>query len=183
MATLWKASTVGSTVGLAGLLIAGSCLALNNGVGVTPAMGWNPYNAFSCDTVESQYHSNAQAVINLGLKTLGYNYVNLDCGWQSTARNSSGAITWNTAALPAGVPALATFVHNLGLNFGVYSDGYLTIPFSLSINLFPFSVGFSLATASAAPHISSALSGTKHRMRQPSPVGEQIISSMTIASP
>lgn len=24
-----------------------SCLALNNGVGVTPAMGWNPYNAFS----------------------------------------------------------------------------------------------------------------------------------------
>lgn len=25
--------------------------------------------------------------------------------------------------LPAGVPALATFVHNLGLKFGVYSDG------------------------------------------------------------
>lgn len=22
--------------------------ALKNGVGVTPAMGWNPYNAFSC---------------------------------------------------------------------------------------------------------------------------------------
>ncbi|KAF5380703.1 hypothetical protein D9757_007017 [Collybiopsis confluens] len=97
--------------------------ALHNGVGVTPAMGWNPYNAFACNTVESQYHSNAQAVVNLGLKALGYNYVNLDCGWQGTTRNASGAFTWNVAALPNGVPALATFVHSLGLKFGVYSDG------------------------------------------------------------
>ncbi|KAJ7643715.1 glycoside hydrolase family 27 protein [Roridomyces roridus] len=98
-------------------------LALSNGVGKTPAMGWNPYNAFLCATTEAEYHSAAQNLVNLGLNKLGYNYFNLDCGWQSTARTSSGQITWDTTILPSGVPALGTFVHNLGLKFGVYSDG------------------------------------------------------------
>ncbi|KAJ7078617.1 glycoside hydrolase family 27 protein [Mycena belliarum] len=97
--------------------------ALQNGVGVKPAMGWNPYNAFSCSTTEAQYHSAAQSMVSLGLSTLGYNYVVLDCGWQGTARDSSGKFTWDTRILPSGVPALATFLHNLGLKFGVYSDG------------------------------------------------------------
>ncbi|KAJ6508283.1 glycoside hydrolase family 27 protein [Mycena sanguinolenta] len=105
------------------LSLTSAVLALNNGVGVTPAMGWNSYNAFSCGTTEAQYHAQAQALVSLGLQALGYEYVNLDCGWQATARTSTGQITWNTNALPDGVPALATFVHNLGLKFGVYSDG------------------------------------------------------------
>ncbi|KAJ7160140.1 glycoside hydrolase family 27 protein [Mycena filopes] len=97
--------------------------ALKNGVGVTPAMGYNPYNAFLCATTEAQYHTSAQTLVSLGLPALGYNYFNIDCGWQSTARDSAGRITWDTKILPAGVPALATFVHGLGLKFGVYSDG------------------------------------------------------------
>ncbi|KAJ7701385.1 glycoside hydrolase family 27 protein [Mycena rosella] len=97
--------------------------ALQNGVGVKPAMGYNPYNAFLCATTEAQYHTVAQSVISLGLNTLGYNYFNIDCGWQATVRDSAGKITWDTTILPSGVPALATFVHNLGLKFGVYSDG------------------------------------------------------------
>ncbi|KAJ7464702.1 glycoside hydrolase family 27 protein [Mycena galericulata] len=97
--------------------------ALKNGVGVTPAMGWNPYNAFLCSTTEAQYHTAAQSLISLGLSALGYNYFNIDCGWQGTVRSSTGDITWNTTILPSGVSALGTFVHNLGLKFGVYSDG------------------------------------------------------------
>ncbi|KAE9403194.1 glycoside hydrolase, partial [Gymnopus androsaceus JB14] len=100
-----------------------SCLALDNGLAVTPAMGWNPYNAFSCTTVQSLYHTQAQALVSLGLDTLGYNYFNLDCGWQGTERNSTGGFTWSTTAIPDGIPALVDFVHNLGLKFGVYSDG------------------------------------------------------------
>ncbi|KAJ7617461.1 glycoside hydrolase family 27 protein [Mycena polygramma] len=97
--------------------------ALKNGVGVTPAMGYNPYNAFLCSTTEAQYHAAAQSLVSLGLPALGYNYFNIDCGWQSTARDSAGKITWDPKILPAGVPALGSFVHNLGLKFGVYSDG------------------------------------------------------------
>lgn len=97
--------------------------ALNNGLARTPPMGWNPYNAFLCDTTEQQYHSAAQNLISLGLSQLGYQYVNLDCGWQGKSRNSSGGFTWDTTILPSGVPALSSFIHGLGLKFGVYSDG------------------------------------------------------------
>ncbi|CAK5267849.1 unnamed protein product [Mycena citricolor] len=108
---------------LAAVLSASGVLALKNGVGVTPAMGWNPYNAFLCNTVESQYKAQAQAFVNQGFPALGYNYFNMDCGWQSTARTSNGSITWDPSIIPDGVPNLASFVHGLGLKFGVYSDG------------------------------------------------------------
>ncbi|KAF8073964.1 glycoside hydrolase superfamily [Lyophyllum atratum] len=104
-------------------VFASTCLALNNGVAVTPPMGWNPYNAFLCTTTDSQYRAAAQSLISLGLSTLGYKYVNLDCGWQGKTRNSTGGFTWDTTTIPGGIPALATFIHNLGLKFGVYSDG------------------------------------------------------------
>ncbi len=71
--------------------------ALNNGLARTPPMGWNPYNAFlsvllqfdcaynkpktistiRCDTAETQYKSAAQSLIDLGLRDLGYEYLNL----------------------------------------------------------------------------------------------------------
>ncbi|KAK7462459.1 hypothetical protein VKT23_008058 [Stygiomarasmius scandens] len=97
--------------------------ALDNGLAKTPAMGWNSYNAFLCDTTETQYQANAQALVDLGLDKLGYQYFNLDCGWQGTSRNSTGGFTWNTTTIPSGIPALSDFVHNLGLKFGLYSDG------------------------------------------------------------
>ncbi|PPR07920.1 hypothetical protein CVT24_000900 [Panaeolus cyanescens] len=118
-----KATTI-QTVFLA-LLASSGCLALNNGVARTPPMGWNPYNAFYCNTKEADYKTAGQKLISLGLSNLGYKYVNLDCGWQGRSRNSSGGFTWDTSILPSGVPALATYLHNLGLKFGVYSDaGY-----------------------------------------------------------
>ncbi|KAF5317522.1 hypothetical protein D9619_013198 [Psilocybe cf. subviscida] len=108
---------------LIGLHFVSSALALDNGVARTPPMGWNPYNAFSCETTEAQYHAAAHSLISLGLSDLGYKYLNLDCGWQGKTRNATGGFTWDTTILPSGVPALSSFVHSLGLKFGVYSDG------------------------------------------------------------
>jgi alpha-galactosidase len=45
-----------------------------------------------------------------------------DCGWQGKARNSSGGFTWDTNVLPSGPAALGSYLHGLGLKFGVYSD-------------------------------------------------------------
>ncbi|KAJ7250019.1 glycoside hydrolase [Mycena haematopus] len=133
---LWRSLEI-----LVTLSFSSSAFSLRNGVGVTPAMGYNPYNAFLCSTTEAQYHAEAQSLVSLGFPALGYKYFNIDCGWQSTARTSTGRITWDPtiaspfhivillcshralSQLPAGVPALGTFVHNLGLKFGVYSDG------------------------------------------------------------
>ncbi|PPQ72955.1 hypothetical protein CVT26_014529 [Gymnopilus dilepis] len=98
-------------------------IALENGLAITPPMGWNPYNAFSCDTTEAQYRAAAQSLVNLGLDSLGYNYLNLDCGWQGKERNSTGGFTWSISTIPSGIPALSSYIHSLGLKFGVYSDG------------------------------------------------------------
>lgn len=93
-------------------------------------MGWNPYNAFLCSATEADYKAAAQSLISLGLNTVGYNYVNLDCGWQGKARNSAGRFTWDNTTVPSGIPALSTFIHGLGLKFGVYSDaGYYACDF------------------------------------------------------
>lgn len=107
------------------LLISSGSLALDNGVARTPPMGWNPYNAFFCNTKEADYKTAGQKLISLGLSNLGYKYVNLDCGWQGKSRNATGGFTWDTSVIPSGIPALASYLHGLGLKFGVYSDaGY-----------------------------------------------------------
>lgn len=84
---------------------------------------WNSYNHYSCSPNESIVHSNAQALVDLGLKTSGYHYATVDCGWTLPARAADGTITWNPALFPSGYPALGDFIHGLGLKFGVYSDG------------------------------------------------------------
>ncbi|KAF8598222.1 glycoside hydrolase family 27 protein [Ceratobasidium sp. AG-I] len=99
--------------------------ALDNGLSRTPAMGFNGYNAFACSGTESDYKSIGDLFISLGLKAAGYQYVNLDCGWQGTARDASGNFKWDTTRFPSGIPSLANYIHGLGLKFGLYDDaGY-----------------------------------------------------------
>ncbi|THV45485.1 hypothetical protein BGAL_0483g00080 [Botrytis galanthina] len=95
---------------------------INNGLAITPPMGWNSYNHYSCSPNETIIHSNAQALVSLGLSALGYHYVTVDCGWTLPDRASDGTLTWNPDRFPSGYPALGTFIHGLGLGFGVYSD-------------------------------------------------------------
>ncbi|TVY23780.1 putative alpha-galactosidase D [Lachnellula hyalina] len=95
---------------------------LDNGLALTPPMGWNTYNHYSCSPNETIVHSNAQALVDLGLQAQGYHFVTVDCGWTLPDRLANGTMTWNSAIFPSGFPALGIFVHNLGLGFGVYSD-------------------------------------------------------------
>jgi alpha-galactosidase len=60
--------------------------------------------------------------VNLGLSKLGYQYVTIDCGWTVPYR-VDGSLTWNATLFPHGIPALSSFIHNLGLKFGMYEDG------------------------------------------------------------
>lgn len=88
-------------------------------------MGWNSYNHYSCAPNETIIHSNAQALVDLGLQALGYHYVTVDCGWTLPNRTASGTLTWNPARFPSGYPVLGNFIHGLGLGFGVYQDAGL----------------------------------------------------------
>ncbi|KAF4535470.1 Alpha-galactosidase precursor [Lasiodiplodia theobromae] len=64
---------------------------------------------------------NAQGLVDLGLAEKGYDIVTTDCGWPSTNRTADGRITWNSTLFPSGFPALGEYIHDLGLQFGLYS--------------------------------------------------------------
>lgn len=94
---------------------------LLNGVGLTPAMGWNNYNA-NVQPSAANALATANAFISLGLKALGYEYINMDDGWPSQTRDASGNFVANPALFPNGIANLTSTLHSMGLKFGLYGD-------------------------------------------------------------
>lgn len=89
-------------------------------LGATPPMGWNSWNAFACDGLnENVVKSMADAFVSTGMADVGYEYVNLDDCWMD-GRDAEGKLKWNTSKFPSGIPALADYVHGLGLKIGIY---------------------------------------------------------------
>ena len=87
-----------------------------------PVMGYNPYYWSPGGVTEAQVLAQARLLVSTGLAKAGYGYVNLDDGWMAPARTATGALTWNTADFPDGIPGLAQQVHALGLKFGLYTS-------------------------------------------------------------
>lgn len=63
------------------LICAGTVVALENGMGLTPQMGWNTWNKFGCKINEDLIKRSADTIVKLGLDKLGYTYVNIDDCW------------------------------------------------------------------------------------------------------
>jgi len=95
--------------------------ALNNGVGMTPAMGYNTWNDFRCNINAQDIKDAADAIVKQGLSKLGYVYVNIDDCW-AQSRASNGTIIANPSRFPQGIKAVADYVHDKGLKFGIYTD-------------------------------------------------------------
>jgi alpha-galactosidase len=106
------------------MLAFGACnhaFALDNGLALTPPMGWNSWNKFGCDVSETLVRGMADAVISSGLKDAGYQYVVIDDCWQ-VSRDENGNIVPDPKRFPSGIKALADYIHSKGLKFGIYSD-------------------------------------------------------------
>src|SRR4051812_43278065 len=109
-------------MGLQELLQWGTYLRQNR-ISMANLYRWNSYNYYNCAPNETIAHSNAQALVDLGLKQLGYHYFTIDCGWTLPNRTADGKMPWNLERFPSGGPALGEFVHARGLKWGIYSDG------------------------------------------------------------
>eukprot|EP00249_Psilotum_nudum_P025188 c29433_g1_i1 orf=324-1556(-) len=104
-----------------------AALQLDNGLGLTPPMGWNSWNFFGCDVTEDIIRETADALISTGLAALGYDHVNIDDCWASILRSLQGYLVPDKKKFPAGIKALADYVHSKGLKIGIYGDaGVLT---------------------------------------------------------
>jgi len=93
----------------------------DNGLAVTPPMGWNSWNHFACNVSASLIESEADAMVASGMKAAGYRYVVIDDCWQ-VGRDANGNILADPQRFPQGIKAVADYVHGKGLKFGIYSD-------------------------------------------------------------
>ena len=71
------------------LLAAAAVPALDNGLGLTPARGWNSWNPFRCEGLsEALIRDVADAMVSSGLRDAGYTFVNIDDCWMAPQRSS-----------------------------------------------------------------------------------------------
>ncbi len=94
-----------------------------NGQALTPAMGWSSWNHYGCSGLnENVIEQQASAMASSGMKAAGYTYINLDDCWMASSRDASGNLVPDPTNFPSGMPALVSYVHNLGLKIGLYED-------------------------------------------------------------
>jgi alpha-galactosidase len=97
---------------------------------LTPAMGWNSWNAYGRAVSDSLARAAADAMVSKGLIDHGWTYVNLDDGWERSARETDplyeGPVRAADGAMLTNkkfpdMKALGDYVHSRGLKFGIYS--------------------------------------------------------------
>jgi alpha-galactosidase len=121
--TIWKFAAAAALFAAALLFVFSrvDIRALNNGLALTPPMGWNSWNKFGCKIEEKIVREIADAMVSTGMRDAGYQFIVIDDCWQ-VDRDSKGTIIVDGKAFPSGIKALADYVHSKGLKFGIYSD-------------------------------------------------------------
>jgi alpha-galactosidase len=95
-------------------------LVVGDRLALTPPMGWMSWNAFGPDLDERVVLANADAMVRLGLREAGYEYVCLDDHWHGE-RDAAGRLTASPSRFPRGIRSLADQVHARGLKLGIYT--------------------------------------------------------------
>jgi alpha-galactosidase len=90
-----------------------------NGLAKTPPMGWNSWNKFRTRFNDKTVREIADAMVASGMKDAGYQFINIDDGWQGT-RDAKGVLQPNPNF--PDMKALAGYVHSKGLKLGIYSS-------------------------------------------------------------
>jgi hypothetical protein len=88
-------------------------------IGLTPALGWNSWNAFGLSVNDARVRTAAKTMSDK-LSAHGWSYVNIDDGWEAPQRAADGAIVTNEKF--PDMRALTDYVHSLGLRMGIYSS-------------------------------------------------------------
>jgi alpha-galactosidase len=98
----------------------------NNGLATTPLMGWSSWSFIRRAPTAANIEAQAQAMVSSGLARVGYDHVNVDDYWyqcpgsEGPAVDANGRWVANASEFPNGIAAVASYVHSLGLKFGIY---------------------------------------------------------------
>jgi len=88
-------------------------------IGLTPALGWNSWNAFGLSVNDAKVRTAAKTIADK-LSAHGWSYVNIDDGWEAEHRAADSTIIPNQKF--PDMKGLADYIHSLGLRFGIYSS-------------------------------------------------------------
>jgi alpha-galactosidase len=86
---------------------------------LTPPLGWNSWNVWGGSVDDAKVRAAADAMISSGLAAHGYQFVNIDDGWEGK-RDGNGVLQPNEKF--PNMKALADYVHSKGLKIGIYSS-------------------------------------------------------------
>ena len=87
----------------------------------TPLMGWSSWNTFGINVSENLVKETADAMVEKGLKNVGYEFVNIDDGYFA-GRGADGKLINNDEKFPNGMKVVADYIHSKGLKAGIYSE-------------------------------------------------------------
>src|SRR6476619_3949524 len=108
-------------------LLSSNMLIKDDGLALTPPMGWNSWNTFQADINDTKIIEIADMMVSSGMRDAGYKYLVIDDGWMAKERNSSGNLYADPKKFPGGMRAIGDYIHSKGLKFGLYEcRGYLT---------------------------------------------------------
>lgn len=95
--------------------------AQNTTVFESPIMGWSSWNTYRVHINDTLIIRQADAMVQKGLKEVGYSYVNVDDGFFGW-RDEKGVMQTHPERFPNGLKGVADHIHSLGLKAGIYSD-------------------------------------------------------------
>ncbi|KAK9497632.1 hypothetical protein O3M35_004323 [Rhynocoris fuscipes] len=119
------------------LCLVGNSIALDNGLALTPPMGFMTWQRYRC-TVDCKLYPDecisdklirriADLMVDGGYLEAGYEYLIIDDCWLERNRSADGHLQEDKIRFPHGMPALVKYVHSKGLKFGIYENyGTLT---------------------------------------------------------
>lgn len=101
--------------------------ALEDGLALTPPMGWYPWNTFGQEPQDEKLIKEmVEALISSGMREAGYLYAGPDEGI-CFYRSGDGQLTTNLERYPSGLRGLGNYIHKRGLKYALYTDaGTLT---------------------------------------------------------
>ncbi|XP_012668942.1 alpha-galactosidase A [Otolemur garnettii] len=149
--------------------------ALDNGLAMTPTMGWLHWERFMCNVdcreepysciSEQLFMQMADLMVSDGWKDVGYEYLCIDDCWMAPKRDLEGKLQADPERFPGGIRRLASY-NSLG--------GKRNLVLNICVHVFPFSAGNSLLL----PYFTHCfLTGYKHMSLALNKTGRSIVYS------
>src|SRR2546423_12893071 len=106
------ALTVLGSVGIAVTVRPRAAYALDNGLALSPPMGFNDWNAFRCNVTEQLIEQTADFFVSSGPGDAGYQDVNIDDCWVTPERDpGTGRLGPDPVKFPGGIQGPPDYVH------------------------------------------------------------------------